>query len=108
FLPICHNVLRLLAHPVTSYTTLFRSLDAQPPGYPVQALPLFHLDGAPHGLSVPVPGLILVQLSHGGTSLLRSARLQPALCCPLGDRKSTRLNSSHVKITYAVFCLKKK
>src|SRR5436309_12256390 len=26
----------------------------------------------------------------------------------LGDRKSTRLNSSHVKISYAVFCLKKK
>src|SRR5690606_10867294 len=27
---------------------------------------------------------------------------------PLIDRKSTRLNSSHVKISYAVFCLKKK
>src|SRR5690606_7220941 len=27
---------------------------------------------------------------------------------PLTDRKSTRLNSSHVKISYAVFCLKKK
>src|SRR5690606_41263926 len=27
---------------------------------------------------------------------------------PDGDRKSTRLNSSHVKISYAVFCLKKK
>src|SRR5690606_39457214 len=27
--------------------------------------------------------------------------------CPV-DRKSTRLNSSHVKISYAVFCLKKK
>src|SRR3989442_5171137 len=25
-----------------------------------------------------------------------------------GDRKSTRLNSSHVRISYAVFCLKKK
>src|SRR5690606_41623633 len=28
------------------------------------------------------------------------------VCIP--DRKSTRLNSSHVKISYAVFCLKKK
>src|SRR5437870_7169000 len=28
--------------------------------------------------------------------------------CALGDRKSTRLNSSHVAISYAVFCLKKK
>src|SRR5690606_12885750 len=27
---------------------------------------------------------------------------------PIIDRKSTRLNSSHVKISYAVFCLKKK
>src|SRR5690606_42156427 len=29
----------------------------------------------------------------------------PGICT---DRKSTRLNSSHVKISYAVFCLKKK
>src|SRR5690554_7057973 len=28
--------------------------------------------------------------------------------CKLLDRKSTRLNSSHVRISYAVFCLKKK
>src|SRR5438045_5450131 len=27
---------------------------------------------------------------------------------PYGDRKSTRLNSSHLGISYAVFCLKKK
>src|SRR5256885_10042375 len=27
---------------------------------------------------------------------------------PMGDRKSTRLNSSHLVISYAVFCLKKK
>src|SRR5699024_11318937 len=29
-------------------------------------------------------------------------------CAVNGDRKSTRLNSSHVSISYAVFCLKKK
>src|SRR5947209_12940949 len=28
--------------------------------------------------------------------------------CDKGDRKSTRLNSSHANISYAVFCLKKK
>src|SRR3712207_7428414 len=28
--------------------------------------------------------------------------------CPRQDRKSTRLNSSHANISYAVFCLKKK
>src|SRR5207302_3935624 len=32
----------------------------------------------------------------------------PATAATVGDRKSTRLNSSHVKISYAVFCLKKK
>src|SRR5207302_2856922 len=32
----------------------------------------------------------------------------PRRRCRRRDRKSTRLNSSHVKISYAVFCLKKK
>src|SRR3712207_7330739 len=31
-----------------------------------------------------------------------------SLLCAKGDRKSTRLNSSHANISYAVFCLKKK
>src|SRR5690606_40061599 len=31
-----------------------------------------------------------------------------AIILPFINRKSTRLNSSHVKISYAVFCLKKK
>src|SRR3712207_7459916 len=30
------------------------------------------------------------------------------MTCPCRDRKSTRLNSSHANISYAVFCLKKK
>src|ERR1039458_6042971 len=32
----------------------------------------------------------------------------PISCGSAGDRKSTRLNSSHLGISYAVFCLKKK
>src|SRR6266576_4599095 len=32
----------------------------------------------------------------------------PTRSCRRRDRKSTRLNSSHVEISYAVFCLKKK
>src|SRR5690606_41061916 len=36
-----------------------------------------------------------------------SAR-RAGIAFPAADRKSTRLNSSHVKISYAVFCLKKK
>src|SRR2546426_8684536 len=39
----------------------------------------------------------------GGAALVHGA------CCqPPRDRKSTRLNSSHLVISYAVFCLKKK
>src|SRR5437773_4155764 len=36
------------------------------------------------------------------------ARDEFATVTALGDRKSTRLNSSHITISYAVFCLKKK
>src|SRR5690606_41038739 len=38
----------------------------------------------------------------------REAETDRSLDAVLQDRKSTRLNSSHVKISYAVFCLKKK
>src|SRR6266513_5206879 len=37
-----------------------------------------------------------------------TARLPHRATSPVRDRKSTRLNSSHVSISYAVFCLKKK
>src|SRR2546427_9174483 len=46
--------------------------------------------------------------------LRRAKQLDPGMLtksgiiCGLGDRKSTRLNSSHSQISYAVFCLKKK
>src|ERR1039457_7398039 len=48
------------------------------------------------------------------TTLFRSTCHRPPaipiapLHCPNSDRKSTRLNSSHLVISYAVFCLKKK
>src|SRR2546422_6692782 len=38
----------------------------------------------------------------------KAARTPPPLPGPAPDRKSTRLNSSHGYISYAVFCLKKK
>src|SRR5258708_26070857 len=78
------------------YTTLFRS-----PPPPVEGGPTCTLDelegyalldrlGIPHAPSVALD----INIVHA-----------PAL--PL-DRKSTRLNSSHQIISYAVFCLKKK
>ena len=40
--------------------------------------------------------------------MLTLSMLTAAFVGCLGDRKSTRLNSSHALISYAVFCLKKK
>src|ERR1022692_2109727 len=48
--------------------------------------------------------LILVFLHYPDSGLMPSLRLSGYLI----DRKSTRLNSSHLVISYAVFCLKKK
>src|SRR2546430_10190188 len=45
-------------------------------------------------------GDVLIMQSHGGVAPVRESARQ--------DRKSTRLNSSHSQISYAVFCLKKK
>src|SRR3712207_8391719 len=69
------------------YTTLFRS----------RAVALAAAGVLPV-LLVPVPGTVLLW-----------ALLVVVLCAvDVGDRKSTRLNSSHANISYAVFCLKKK
>src|SRR2546426_4744729 len=64
---------------------------------------------------VVVPLQARGQQPHGGGHFLRpkhaGGRRQPLKPCALRateDRKSTRLNSSHLVISYAVFCLKKK
>src|SRR5437868_8912265 len=69
------------------YTTLFRS----------RAVRVLHRCGPfDHGANVVV-GLMVETLL---TSIVQNSEAR--------DRKSTRLNSSHVSISYAVFCLKKK
>src|SRR2546430_9082588 len=72
------------------YTTLFRSVQA-----------LLHEHRA-RRTSVPVEEGMDQQetLMEGGK--------RAKLVSGCGDRKSTRLNSSHSQISYAVFCLKKK
>src|SRR5258708_15226544 len=61
-------------------------------------------------------GLVVVPLVHGRAVRLTMRRLEAATPLSMAeiqadkdqDRKSTRLNSSHQIISYAVFCLKKK
>src|SRR3989442_11793464 len=54
-------------------------------------------------------GFQVQALREAVTELLAAFHeFSPALRRALQDRKSTRLNSSHVRISYAVFCLKKK
>src|SRR3712207_7872935 len=76
------------------YTTLFRSLEA-PVCVPVRALG--------HCLH---PG----DVAHAEclAQCCDSVRIGQNWDAGHGDRKSTRLNSSHANISYAVFCLKKK
>src|SRR5690606_41440683 len=81
------------------YTTLFRSGCVCPcnraaPRPPRGAISVRAWFGATAGPPVPAP----THAESGRAPLGRRGR----------DRKSTRLNSSHVKSSYAVFCLKKK
>src|SRR3989442_5151093 len=78
------------------YTTLFRSPFGRLPSPGVKGVlagVIFHSD---RGCSAPNSG--------------SPSRWDPSetATTPWRDRKSTRLNSSHVRISYAVFCLKKK
>src|SRR5690349_23906947 len=78
------------------YTTLFRSLRS--PGHGDLGL-------ARHPAAVPPGGAGRTGPAPGRAR--HAARLR-ARADDGRDRKSTRLNSSHVEISYAVFCLKKK
>src|SRR5256885_10805855 len=58
-----------------------------------------------------MPGTFSSSAAGSPASRSRSASTKPASpaeCSRPRDRKSTRLNSSHLVISYAVFCLKKK
>src|SRR3712207_8609893 len=83
------------------YTTLFRSVDQQRQQHVrVVALPAHP---APLGAGMEHPGVEPVDHIDDEPDKMIIGQ-------PLGDvdRKSTRLNSSHANISYAVFCLKKK
>src|SRR5690606_39683045 len=90
--------------PTRRSSDLHRRLPSVPHQIPVAQL------GDRTGMSDPVlVGRQTLRIAVEVDDLLQ--RLFSAIVPPLGacgDRKSTRLNSSHVKISYAVFCLKKK
>src|SRR3712207_7814647 len=75
------------------YTTLFRSVLPRPAELGLVADEVLHPPGHPARGDELVDGLARVALRVGRDR---------------EDRKSTRLNSSHANISYAVFCLKKK
>src|SRR3989442_11043970 len=81
------------------YTTLFRS--AQPLAHGHDEL--FHLVAVAHVAAGAVHGDTVGPERRFGEEGLRRDVAAQAL-----DRKSTRLNSSHVRLSYGVFCLKKK
>src|SRR3712207_7874981 len=85
------------------YTTLFRSPGQQRAG-PHPDL----VEAGPRGAAL----LVEPVLDPGEPADVEQGAQQPAPVLGLGaqepDRKSTRLNSSHANISYAVFCLKKK
>src|SRR3989442_4233145 len=83
------------------YTTLFRSLDF---AVGAEGITGGRVRGAIHGNWSDL-GTGELQIGEEGVEVLRP--ISPAQF-KNRDRKSTRLNSSHVRISYAVFCLKKK
>src|SRR3712207_8687930 len=89
------------------YTTLFRSLHGQlrtPLHQRYNAGTIFkRAQGT--GRITRIDGLDALRAAYGEDIVL--VDLLP-IGAPRRDRKSTRLNSSHANISYAVFCLKKK
>src|SRR3712207_8077298 len=90
------------------YTTLFRSQVSTFGGDATGLSTLHVLEGPP---VVPVELMLSPPeaLTETGLTLRLESVADPSVVC-VGktDRKSTRLNSSHANISYAVFCLKKK
>src|SRR5699024_12552667 len=102
---LCLLTIGFMDSPLFPYTTLFRS----------------QLDSQVDSVSLP-PDQVFIAILECYRNFYRAARgvgrfvgndggisqHSSAFADGIRDRKSTRLNSSHVSISYAVFCLKKK
>src|SRR3712207_7128676 len=89
------------------YTTLFRSLPFGVRGRGPRA-PHHHRAVGHRPQPVDLAGVEGGELLRGEPARHVGGPDQLGGTAGGGDRKSTRLNSSHAKISYAVFCLKKK
>src|SRR5205085_10708195 len=89
------------------YTTLFRSDDAGVPPQQVAHSRELFLEMAAQLAPLRHPAAAAVH-AIGDDELRDGWRKTETMLLVLRDRKSTRLNSSHSQISYAVFCLKKK
>src|SRR5688500_20093152 len=87
---------RPLISPLFPYTTLFRSRQDAPHAHCIVADPSNRFALA---ADLGVDRVLVYRLDLDNKTLNHIEN---------GDRKSTRLNSSHLVISYAVFCLKKK
>src|SRR3712207_8910716 len=87
------------------YTTLFRSPDQA--DAPVGACGELERESV-QAQGPPVAKASVERARRLGAVLRVRAGQDELYVLHLGDRKSTRLNSSHANISYAVFCLKKK
>src|SRR5688500_19301024 len=73
------------------------------------ALPIFRYAKPPNEYVVPVTGIAPKQVKSSWGAPRSGGRSHEGIdILAPRDRKSTRLNSSHLVISYAVFCLKKK
>src|SRR5438309_9260622 len=90
------------------YTTLFRSLQSENAAFGLCALRavLARVSAGEFQCSFPRFSAAVGKEGAVHTGNLCKSSRQPPLILVIKDRKSTRLNSSHSSISYAVFCLK--
>src|SRR5690554_7492233 len=116
-------ILRQQISTLFPYTTLFRSLiyslvrqftkrsvkSLINNTYPSDCNGILYAIGSNSPRLTSIPRVTASTIFGENSGSLKTQTTSPLrTCLRIRDRKSTRLNSSHVRISYAVFCLKKK
>src|SRR5699024_12669888 len=104
--PVCSTIRRPPGAPLFPYTTLFRS-------FATGGSTINQLLNIPYWLCTLLVAAFIFIIAMYGTNVVRKAASTLSVLIIVGlvvvlvpniDRKSTRLNSSHVSISYSVFC----